>query len=99
MFFFRISILVLLEFVCRRAQNFTITDQEKQKIKQIYILEPHDYRIYYVNIDLRHQYGISVTKSGEMSLAARSKEKRVYSQATRFTTHLLCLDFNQEPRK
>ena len=22
-------------------------------------LEPHDHRIYYVNIDLRHQYGIS----------------------------------------
>ena len=22
-------------------------------------LEPHDYRIYYVNIDLRHKYGIS----------------------------------------
>jgi len=26
-------------------------------------LEPHDYRIYYVNIDLRHQYGISVAES------------------------------------
>ena len=26
-------------------------------------LEPHDYRIHYVNIDLRHQYGISVAKS------------------------------------
>ena len=26
-------------------------------------LEPHDYRIYYVNIDLRHQYRISVAES------------------------------------
>ena len=26
-------------------------------------MEPHDYRIYYsVNINLRHQYGISVTE-------------------------------------
>ena len=46
-------------------------------------LERHDYRIYYVNIDLRHQYGISVPESvppGERSPAARSKEKRLYSQ-------------------
>ena len=27
-------------------------------MKQIYILEPYNYGIYYVNIDLRHQYGI-----------------------------------------
>ena len=26
-------------------------------------LEPHDYRIHYVNIDLHHQYGVSVTES------------------------------------
>ena len=26
-------------------------------------MEPHNYRIYYINIDLRHQYGISVTES------------------------------------
>ena len=26
-------------------------------------LEPHDYRIYYVNIDLPHRYGISVAES------------------------------------
>ena len=46
-------------------------------------MEHHDYRIYYVNIDLHRQYGISVAKSGETSLRARSKEKRLYSQATR----------------
>ena len=26
-------------------------------------MEPHDYWIYYVNIDSRHQYGISVAES------------------------------------
>ena len=26
-------------------------------------LEPHDCRIYYVNINLRHQYGISAAES------------------------------------
>ena len=54
-------------------------------------LEPHDYWIYYVNIDLRRQYGISVAKSGETSLAARSKEKRLYSQATRLFYKALAL--------
>ena len=35
--------------------------------------EPHDYRIYYVNIDLRHQYGISVAESQTFLLAKRLK--------------------------
>ena len=34
-------------------------------------LEPHDYRVYYVNIDLRHQYGISVAES-QMFLRVKS---------------------------
>ena len=34
-------------------------------------LEPHDYRIYYVNIDLRHQYGISIAESQTFLLAKR----------------------------
>ena len=45
-------------------------------------LEPYDYRIYYVNIDLRHQYGISVAESQTYLLAKRpsaamSEEKRL----------------------
>ena len=45
-------------------------------------MEPHDYRIYYVNIDLRHQYGISVAESQTFLLikrpsAAMSEEKRL----------------------
>ena len=35
-------------------------------------LEPHDYRIHYVNIDLRHQYGISVAESQTSLRAKRS---------------------------
>ena len=45
-------------------------------------LETHDYRIYYVNNDLRHQYGISVAESQTFLLAKRpsaamSEEKRL----------------------
>ena len=34
-------------------------------------LEPHDYRIHYVNIDLRRQYGISVAESQTFLRAKR----------------------------
>ena len=52
-------------------------------------MELHDYRIYYVNIDLCHQYGISVADvpPGETFLAARRYEKRLYSQAKRWGAH------------
>ena len=45
-------------------------------------MESHDYRISYVNIDLRHQYGISVAESQTFLLAKRpsaamSEEKRL----------------------
>ena len=39
-------------------------------------MEPHDYRIYYVNIDLRHQYGISVAESQRFLHAKRSQWQR-----------------------
>ena len=42
-------------------------------------LEPHDHQISYVNIDLRHQYGISAAESQRLILcakAAKSEEKR-----------------------
>ena len=38
-------------------------------------LESHDYRIYYVNIDLRHQYGISVAESQTFLLAKRPQRR------------------------
>ena len=58
-------------------------------------MEPHDYRIYYVNIDLRHQYGMFVAESPDVppasktSSAARSEEKRLFSQATVLPTGCL----------
>ena len=55
---------VLLELACRRTQNFAKNDQAKPKIEQINLhLEPHDYRINYVNIDLSHQNEIAFTKA------------------------------------
>ena len=39
-------------------------------------LEPHDYQIYYVNIDLRHQYGISAAESQTFLRAKRPKRRR-----------------------
>lgn len=62
--------------------NFTIIHQETHKIKQTYIWNPMTMgRDNYVNIDLCHQYfccwGADVT-SDETSLAARSKERRLF---------------------
>ena len=37
--------------------------------------EPHDYRIYYVNTDLRHEYEISVAESQTFLLARRSQRR------------------------
>ena len=60
---------------------FTKIDQEKRKIEQICIWNP-TYQIYHVNIELRHQYGISVAESQmfllvKHPLVAISKEKRL----------------------
>ena len=60
-----------MELACRRTQNFTKNDQEKSKSKQVNLhLEPHDYGINYVNIDLSHQNEIAVTNA-QMSLLAK----------------------------
>ena len=86
-FFFSRSIGVLVELVRWRTQNFTIIDQEKHELTN-FLLEPQDYRVYYVNIDLRHQYGISVAEAQASLLAKRpwlltamNKERRLISQA------------------
>ena len=36
----------------------------------------HDYQIYYVDIDLRHQYGISVTESQTFLRVKRPQRRR-----------------------
>ena len=84
-FFFRKASEVLLELVRKRSRDFTIINQEKQDQTNLN-LEPHDYRIYYVNIDLRHQYGISVAELQTFLLVKRPQQQGVrrntYSQAT-----------------
>ena len=51
-------------------------------------LEPHDYRIYYVNIDLRHRYGNSVAGSQTFLRVKRPQRQgaRMFSQARNVTT-------------
>ena len=39
-------------------------------------LKPHDYRTYYVNINLRHQYGISAPESQTFLRAKRPQRRR-----------------------
>ena len=41
-----------------------------------FYLEPYDYQIYYVNIDLRHQYGISAAESQTFLRAKRPQRRR-----------------------
>ena len=49
--------------------------EDSQNWTNLY-LEPHDYRIYFVNIDLRHQYGISVAESQTFLRAKRPQWRR-----------------------
>ena len=49
--------------------------EDSQNWTNLY-LEPHDYRIYFVNIDLRHQYGISVAESLTSLRAKRPQWRR-----------------------
>ena len=49
------------------TQNFTIIEHEEHKLEMYVNLEPHDYKSNYDNIDLHHQYGISVVEA-QMSL-------------------------------
>ena len=58
-------------------------DQEKDRNEQNLHLKPHDHQINFVNIDLHHQYGISVAESQTFLLkkhpqVARSEEKQMF---------------------
>ena len=61
-----------LSFTGARSQMNTTLYQNRSG--ETY-LEAHDYRIYYVNIDLRHQYGISVAESQTFLLAKRPQRR------------------------
>ena len=71
MIFSRRSVRVLLELVGRLIQHFTKIDQKTLKNWTNLFLEPHDYRICYVNTNLHHQYGIFVTESQTFLCAKR----------------------------
>ena len=62
--FSRRSSWVLLELVGRWTQHFSEIDHKMHKIGQIYIWNPMTtgFTVYYLSIDLRHQYGISVVE-------------------------------------
>ena len=49
--------------------------EDTKKWTNLYLI-PHDYQIYYVNIDLRHQHGISVTESQTFLRAKRPQRRR-----------------------
>ena len=85
-----------LIFVCSRTQHFTVMDQDKHKIKQMYIWNPLDYRI----LLCKHWFTSSVwnfchwgadVPPGETSLAGRSKEKGLYLAANNAVKNLLKL--------
>ena len=68
-----------LNFAGVRWQVNTTLDQtppeDAQNWTNVY-LEPHDYRIYYVNIDLLHQYGISAAESQTFLRAKKPQRRR-----------------------
>ena len=70
--FSKSSIWVLLKLIRRWTQHFTKIDLEKRKIEQICIWNPMTTGFIYVNIDLRHQYGIWLL----LSLSRRRSSSR-----------------------
>ena len=66
-----------LSFAGARGQINTTVYQNQPEDTQNWTnlyLEPHDYRIYYVNVDLHHRYGISVAES-QMFLHAKRPQQ------------------------
>ena len=76
---------IFLEYILLQKKHLSFARAHMQKITKLYHnqpgetsnqtnlhLEPHIYPIYYVNIDLRHQYGISVAESQTFLLVKRS---------------------------
>ena len=63
----------------RRVQMNTTLHQNRPEDTRNWTnlcLEPYDYWSHYVNIDLRHQYGISVAESQTFILAKRPQRRR-----------------------
>ena len=70
---------LLLSFAGARGQINTTVYQNRPEDTQNWTnlyLEPYDYWIYYVSIDLHHQYGISVAESQTFLHAKRPQQRR-----------------------
>ena len=68
-----------MSFAGARWQMNTTLHQNRQEDTRNWTnlcLEPYDYWSHYVNIDLRHQYGISVAESQTFLLAKRPQRRR-----------------------
>ena len=71
---YRRSIWVLLKLIRRWTQHLTKTDQAKCKIEPISIWKPRNTG-FIINIDLHHQYGISVAESQRFLLSKCQKRR------------------------
>ena len=70
-----------MSFAGSRWQMNTTLNQNRPEDTQNWnwtnlCLEPRDCQIHYVNIDLRHRYGISVAESQTFLLAKRPQQRR-----------------------
>ena len=71
---YRRSIWVLLKLIRRWTQHLTKIDQAKCKIEPISIWKPRNTG-FIINIDLHHQYGISVAESQRFLLSKCQKQR------------------------
>ena len=92
-----------LSFAGARWQMNTTLHQNRPEDTQNWTnlyLEPHDYRIYYVNIDLRHQYGISVAESQTFLRTKRPQWQRARrNRCFRRLCQVLLAELSQEGQK
>ena len=73
---------IFLEYILLQCQHLSFANEHNNQNRPGETLnrtnvhsEPHDYRIYYVNTDLRHEYEISVAESQTFLLARRSQRR------------------------
>ena len=102
------SILILWNIVFSRfdgacwQMNTTLyqnLSEDTQNWTNLY-LEPHDYRIYYVNIDLVcHQYGISAAESQTFLRAKCPQQQRARRNAVKKIKLAICKIYVHERKK
>ena len=65
----------------QKNTKFYPSRSEKTQNQTNLHLEPHDYLIYYVNIDLRHHYGISVVEAQTLDSSWQNVPRRNVTRA------------------